>query len=111
MERRRGLLGERQCIAVDGGPETRAMLTAAQAGAEGAFGNKDPFAACAPFVEHAAVIDGEPQEGTGQAGPPSDGSSSFCRDGVDISLRAFHDFAALQPGLEPCEIEMDDQAV
>jgi hypothetical protein len=50
--------------------ETRAMLTAAQAGAEGAFGNKDPFAACAPFVEHAAVIDGEPEEGTGQAGPP-----------------------------------------
>ena len=51
-------------------------------------------------VEHAAVI-----------GPPSDGSSSFCRDGVDISLRAFHDFAALQPGLEPCEIAMDDQVV
>jgi hypothetical protein len=28
--------------------ETRAMLIAAQAGAEEAFGNKDPFAACAP---------------------------------------------------------------
>jgi hypothetical protein len=29
----------------------------------------------------------------------------------DIILRTFHDFAALQPGLEPCEIEMDDQVI
>lgn len=33
------------------------MLTAAQAGAEGASGNKGPFTACAPFVEHAAGIE------------------------------------------------------
>jgi hypothetical protein len=61
-------------------------------------------------VEHAAGIDGEPEDGTGQAGPPS-GLPSFRRDGVDISLRAFHDFAALQPGLEPCEMKIDNQVV
>jgi hypothetical protein len=34
--------------------ETRAMLTVTQAGAEGVSGNKDPFAACVPFVDHGA---------------------------------------------------------
>ena len=76
MERRRASSVNVNALQVDGGPETRAMLTAAQAGAEGAFGNKEPFAACAPFVKHAAVIDGEPEEGTGQAVPPSSSINS-----------------------------------
>ena len=66
MERRRASSVNVNALRVDGGPETRAMLTDAQAGAEGAFGNKD----------HTAVIDGEPEEGTGQAGPPSSSINS-----------------------------------
>ena len=70
-----GLLGERQCIPSRRRPKTRTMLIAAQAGAEGAFQNKDPFAACAPFVEHAAGIDLKPigfefGKGLGHAGRP-----------------------------------------
>ena len=85
---RTGLPGERQCIAKSTeARETRAMLTAAQAGREGASGNKEPFAACAP-VEHAAGLDGEPEEGTGQAGPPSGRSSSRLDPGrTQVSLR------------------------
>ena len=48
---------------------TRAHADRRASCAEGAFGNKDPFAACAPFVEHAAVIDGEPEEGQGRPAP------------------------------------------
>src|SRR6266481_5673276 len=104
MERRRASSANVNALQVDGGPGNPRHADCRANWCRRSFWKQGPVCGLRTVVEHAAGIDGEPEEGTGQAGPPS-GSSSFCRDGVDISLRAFHDFAALQPGLEPCEIE------
>jgi len=62
MERRRASSVNVNALQVDGGPETRAMLTDVQAGAEGAFGNKDPYGSYRWRTGGG--------DGAGQAGPP-----------------------------------------
>src|SRR5262249_6695516 len=79
MERRRASSVNVNALQVDGGPGNPRHADRRASRCRRSFWKQRPVCGLRTVVEHAGVIDGEPEEGTGQAGPASGGSSSFIR--------------------------------